>query len=354
MFGWWGKKKGDEAPVDAVETPTLPVATVEESTKDWAEGDATSPVSSPVASAPTIEEAKAAALEKPLLDEMRVQLGLPPFTLPDGVDTNALDPATEGEWYRQRMLTRFLRARQHKLPDAVAMYTKAMEWRAANNVDTILDEPDPTESIFQCICPHRVHGATTEGHPIYWEFTGRVRMSVLLKAGITEEQIVTRHVRFMELMRRQCHANSKRLGRTIDKIVMIYDLRDMAFTVEPAGLRVFKQTTHIDQNYYPEFLHKFFIVNAPLSFRGVWAVCKPFIDANTLKKFQVLGKSYTENLLELIPASSIPVDFGGTCVCKYENGDTCLAPVRPYPPTDTPPEPWPTLPPVPRVVSSSL
>jgi hypothetical protein len=46
------------------------------------------------------------------------------------------------------------------------------------------------------------------------------------------------------------------------------------------------------QHHYPETLHRMYFCDAPLLFRAVWTILKPFIDPNTKAKFQfVTGKT---------------------------------------------------------------
>jgi len=40
------------------------------------------------------------------------------------------------------------------------------------------------------------------------------------------------------------------------------------------------------------------IVNAPMLFTGVWAMCKSFVDEVTRKKIFILGSKYLPTLLE--------------------------------------------------------
>jgi hypothetical protein len=243
---------------------------------------------------------------------------------PDARPKTALDVTFE--W----TLLRFLRARKYDLDAAIEMYLKMLEWRIENKVDEMLATPDPREHVFQCVCPHRNHGVDREGHPVYFERTGMIRVGDLLK-HMDEMDIVWRHVRMMEYMAQRTIAQSQQTDKYIGKSVMILDLTGMRYTIETAGMRAFRRTTHIDQNNYPECLHRMVIINAPLSFRGVWAVIKPWLDVKTRAKVENHGSNYQKRLQELVAPEHTPTIFGGECTCegKFDNGDTCFAPVRP-------------------------
>ena len=43
----------------------------------------------------------------------------------------------------------------------------------------------------------------------------------------------------------------------------------------------------VDQDYYPEYLKKMFIINAPTRFKEIWSIIKPWLDKRTQKKIEV-------------------------------------------------------------------
>ncbi|CUE61986.1 Hypothetical protein, putative [Bodo saltans] len=232
------------------------------------------------------------------------------------------EPEDEQKRFKETLdLLRFIRAREFKIPAAVEMYKTMLKWREDNKVDTILDEADPLEEMFQSYCGHRNHGYSYEGHPIYYERTGLVRVGDMLKHCVSDDDIVRRHIRFMEHALRRAQYSSMENGRNVEKIIMIHDLAHLKFTVETAGVKIFTKTVTVDQQMYPERLHKVFIINAPLSFRGVWAVVKPFIDPKTAKKIKILGADFQPSMLKQIPLSQLPEMYGGNCRCEYKNGD---------------------------------
>lgn len=235
-------------------------------------------------------------------------------------------------------LLRFLRARKYDVDAAIDQYMKMLEWRRDAKVDGILLVPDPNEHLFQNVCPHRHHGFDREGHPVYVERTGLIRLCDLTK-HMPEDEIVRRHIRYMESVVRRFINQSQNMGEYLGKQVMIHDLAGMKYTIETAGMRAFRQTTHIDQQYYPECLHRMFIINAPLSFRAVWKICRPWLDAKTQTKVEILGTTYKDRLLQVIAPDQLPELIGGQCKCegKWSNGDTCLPNVRKPDAEDSPP-----------------
>lgn len=72
----------------------------------------------------------------------------------------------------------------------------------------------------------------------------------------------------------------------------------------------------IGQDYYPECMGKFYLINAPFMFSTVWMIIKPWLDPVTVSKIDILSNNYKDKLLEQIPIENLPKDLGGTCQCS--------------------------------------
>jgi len=84
-----------------------------------------------------------------------------------------------------------------------------------------------------------------------------------------------------------------------------------------------QKITKVDQDFYPEYLGKMFIVNAPTAFKAMWAVVRPWLDKRTQKKIEVHGGNFSSKLLELVDSENLPAFLGGSCCCPggCENAD---------------------------------
>jgi hypothetical protein len=61
-----------------------------------------------------------------------------------------------------------------------------------------------------------------------------------------------------------------------------------------------KISIKISQDYYPEMLHKMFIINAPWVFRSIWGIAKAWVDEDTKTKIIMSKKTPTRKLLDFI------------------------------------------------------
>lgn len=222
-------------------------------------------------------------------------------------------------------MMRFLRARKLDVAAAVTQYVDCVAWRAATVSPDILG-PDPNEPVYAAICPHANHKFDKQGRPIYIEKTGLIDLPKLLK-HVNAETLVRRHVRQQEIAMQRMREESARRGTVVEKQLIILDLKGLSLLPNQTGISVFKECIRIDQNYYPETLGRFFIINAPWIFTPLWALIRPWLDPVTRDKFSVMGSNYREKLLELVDAESLPQEYGGTCCC--EGG--CVRPMVPLP-----------------------
>lgn len=106
---------------------------------------------------------------------------------------------------------------------------------------------------------------------------------------------------------------SKNANTLIDTCTTIIDLKDVSLMKLFIGkIKDFvKISIGITQDYYPEMMHKLYIINSGFFFKGVWAIVKPWIDPVTQKKIVIISGSGKKELLEDITESNLHSDFGG-------------------------------------------
>jgi hypothetical protein len=80
-------------------------------------------------------------------------------------------------------------------------------------------------------------------------------------------------------------ACSEKLGA--QSVIATVDFNGFA-TWQAPPIRLAKEAIAMMTNHYPERLHRVYLVDAPIAFRIIWAMLKPFIDPVTKKKFQFI------------------------------------------------------------------
>jgi len=212
---------------------------------------------------------------------------------------------------------RFLKATEWDVPAAQKQFDSSWDFREEHKKWIFTEEgkiaADPDEEQFSALSEHAYYGFDKEGRPIYIEKSGRVKVHDMMRE-LGAEKIVNRHIRHCEIIIQRIKEQRKR-GHCVNNHIAILDLTDLS--VNPLKHKnvfgVFSKVSQIDSDFYPELLHKVFVINAPWMFTMFWYAIRRLLASETQKKWTVLGKNFSETLLEHIDASSLPEEYGGTC-----------------------------------------
>ncbi|GAB4849830.1 Phosphatidylinositol/phosphatidylcholine transfer protein sfh13 [Ancistrocladus abbreviatus] len=222
-------------------------------------------------------------------------------------------------------LLRFLKARDFGVEKTIPMWEEMLSWRKEFGTDTILEdfEFEELEEVLQYY-PQGYHGVDKEGRPIYIERLGKAHPSKLM-CITTIDRYINYHVHeFEKALHEKFPACSIAAKKQICSTTTILDVQGLGiknFTRTAASLLA--AVTKIDNNYYPETLHRMYIVNAGAGFKKMlWPAAQKFLEAKTIAKIQVLDPKSLPKLLEIIDSSELPDFLGGSCTCSADGG--CL------------------------------
>ena len=237
---------------------------------------------------------------------------------------------------------RFLRARNHDIHKTSDMVKKWAVWYHTPLPKTTDEEMTPAnilikqaedkkEQVYIDMLPHSNVGEDKEGHPVYWEKTGLSKFIVFywcyisklllclvssrfheIKKHLSEDELFVRHVRQQELMINRCKMNSLKHNKKIEKQIIIFDLKDLSYTIDFMAMNTFRRTLQIDEASYPERLQTLYMINTPIFFTTIWSVVRRWIHPVTAAKIQMIGSKYEDKLKEFMHEDQIPVEYGGT------------------------------------------
>jgi hypothetical protein len=215
-------------------------------------------------------------------------------------------------------LLRFLRARKFDVKLARDMFAACEKWRKEYGTNDLYkngyDFPERNE--VNKYYPQYYHKTDKEGRPIYIERLGQVDTTALYKVT-TQERLLRRLVwEYEKFLIDRLPSCSTAAGHPVETSCTILDLKGVGIGQFFSVKSYVNEASAIGQNYYPETMGKFYIINAPWGFNTVWNVVKGWLDPVTAAKINVLGTSYSGALLEQIPAENLPTDFGGKCTCE--------------------------------------
>ncbi|CAH2046040.1 unnamed protein product [Thlaspi arvense] len=230
-------------------------------------------------------------------------------------------PAKHGD---HDTLLRFLKMRDFDLEKSKDAFLNYLKWRVDSKVDMIykkfkFEEYGEVKKHY----PHGFHKVDKNGRPIYIERIGMVDLNAFLKAT-TIERYVKYHIKEQEkTLSLRYPACSIASEKHVSSTTTILDVSGVGMSnFSKTARSLFMEIQKIDSNYYPETLHRLFVVNASSGFRMLWLALKTFLDARTLAKVQVLGPNYLGEILEAIDPSNLPTFLGGNCTCSDRGG--CL------------------------------
>ncbi|CAN1197256.1 Phosphatidylinositol/phosphatidylcholine transfer protein SFH13 [Linum perenne] len=222
-------------------------------------------------------------------------------------------------------MLRFLKARDFNIEKTIQMWEEMLQWRREYGTDTILEdfEFEELEEVLQYY-PQGYHGVDREGRPVYIERLGKAHPTKLMRITTIDRYLKYHVQEFERALREKFPACSISAKRKIWSTTTILDVQGL-------GMKNFSRTAanllaaiaKIDNSYYPETLHRMYIVNAGPGFKKMlWPAAQKILDAKTTSKIHVLEPKSLHKLLEVIDSSQLPDFLGGSCTCVAEGG--CL------------------------------
>jgi len=216
------------------------------------------------------------------------------------------------------LLLRFLRARKWNIPAAKEMLAKTEEWRKKEDVDNIANFDFSEKIEVDKYYPKYYHKMDKAGRPVYIEVLGKLNTKELKKITTKDRQIKALVKEYEKFTNERLPACSKAVGHPVETCTTILDLNNVGLMAFYEVSDYIAEAANIGQNYYPERMGKFYIINAPMMFSGTWTVVKRWLDPVTVSKIKIIGRNkdtVRKELLEEIPAENLPVEFGGMCQC---------------------------------------
>lgn len=213
-------------------------------------------------------------------------------------------------------LLRFLRARKFDLGKTKLMFIESEKWRKEFKVDELYETFEyPEKKEVDAIYPQFYHKIDKDGRPLYIEQLGKLDLNKLYKVTTPERQLQRLVVEYEKFLRDRLPVCSIEQNKLVETSCTIMDLQGVGISQFWKVKAYVQSASHLSQNYYPETMGKFYIINAPYLFSTVWSWVKPWLDEVTVKKIMILDSNYPKTLLEQIPAESLPKTLKGGCEC---------------------------------------
>ena len=195
----------------------------------------------------------------------------------------------------ERLLLRFLRARDFNGDEALDMLLEDVEWRREEGVEDLarLAPADVLQTT-------RLDELWSTGHQSWFGgFDEQERPVVFAKYGETEiwkskeivslDNLLRLHIWEQEQASILCETRSSETGYLVETFVMVLDLDGMSIRqVTRDFLMLVKSSASLDQAHYPERLGQIYVINTPMMFGTVWSGIRPWLSKDTQDKIHVL------------------------------------------------------------------
>ncbi|KAM0947351.1 putative CRAL-TRIO lipid binding domain, GOLD domain, CRAL/TRIO domain, CRAL/TRIO domain superfamily [Dioscorea sansibarensis] len=227
-----------------------------------------------------------------------------------------------GDEKSDTVLLKFLRARDFKAKDALAMIKNTVIWRKIFGIESLLDEnlefPEMEKVVF-------MHGFDKEGHPVCYNVYGEFQDKDLYAKAFGDDEkrmkFLKWRIQFLEQGIRQ------QLDFSPGKVCTMVQVTDLKNSPGPAK-RELRQATNqalaLLQDNFPEFVAKQVFIHVPWWYLAFNRMISPFLTQRTKSKFVFAGPSKSaETLFKYIAPEQVPVQYGG--LSKENNPDFTTA-----------------------------
>uniref|UniRef100_A0A0D9V8G3 CRAL-TRIO domain-containing protein n=1 Tax=Leersia perrieri TaxID=77586 RepID=A0A0D9V8G3_9ORYZ len=215
----------------------------------------------------------------------------------------------DGDERTDTVLLKFLRAREFKVKEAMAMLKSAVLWRKRFGIEPLLDAdlgmPELDTVVFY-------RGADREGHPVCYNVYGEFQDKDLYEKAFGDEEKRERFLKWrIQLLERGILSQLDFSPSGICSMVQVTDLKN-----SPPMLgkhrAVTRQAVALLQDNYPEFIAKKVFINVPWWYLAANKMMSPFLTQRTKSKFIFASPAKsTETLFRYIAPEQVPVQFGG-------------------------------------------
>jgi len=207
------------------------------------------------------------------------------------------------------VLLKFLRAREFKVKEAMAMLKSAVLWRKRFGITSLLDAdlglPELENVVFY-------RGVDREGHPVCYNVYGEFQDKDLYEKAFGDEEKRERFLKWrIQLLERGILSKLDFAPSGICSMVQVTDLKN-----SPPMLgkhrAVTRQAVALLQDNYPEFIAKKVFINVPWWYLAANKMMSPFLTQRTKSKFVFASPAKSaETLFRYIAPEQVPVQFGG-------------------------------------------
>jgi len=200
-------------------------------------------------------------------------------------------------------VTRFLIARDFKVPKALEMWKKWYHWRITYRADAIEESEIESE---------------LESGKAFWYGHNKMNNPCLIvrtRRHFPDQSTTDKTIRFGVYMIEKGVNKMKENGAS--HVCVLWDREgfDQKKNFDKSILTVMKQLVGILQDFYAERLEQVYILKPNWFFKMIFGLIKPFLSDKTKNKVKLINKN--EELLNYFDPENLLKEYGGTSTFQY-------------------------------------
>jgi hypothetical protein len=181
--------------------------------------------------------------------------------------------------------------------------------------------PDAAYERYLALRIRRWAGFDHEHRPVMFE-----RLGEFLKLGNASAFEPAEWLRFyipeMEAIFDKMRIGAESSGTTVRSHVYCADCEGIATFAAVRNLSAYvgliKQLAGDVERFYPEIVSTILLFNTPAMFAGLFdKVIRPWMDPTTASKIEIHAGVPMKRMLQLMPPSAVPIEYGGTSTVQY-------------------------------------
>ncbi|KAJ6798369.1 patellin-3-like [Iris pallida] len=215
-----------------------------------------------------------------------------------------------GDERSDTVLLKFLRARDFKVKDALAMVKNAVIWRKQFGIESLVEEdleiPELEKVVFN-------HGFDKEGHPVCYNVYGEFQNKDLYAKVFGDEEKREKFLRWrIQYLEKGIRQQLDFTPDAVSTMVQVTDLKNLPGPGKKELRLATKKALALLQDNYPEFVAKQVFINVPWWYLAYNRVISPFFTQRSKSKFVFAGPSKSaDTLFKYIAPEQVPVQYGG-------------------------------------------
>ena len=200
--------------------------------------------------------------------------------------------------------TRDLNMQEGKRENAKKALHATLEWREANDIDTILARPNPKFDLCKRVFPHYFCGRDDTNHVILLQRPGLIDLKLAEANGLGGADLLEHYVYEMEYLWQILEPTP---NGTMTSIIDLTGLNLSILSKRELLDFVQKFCSTMDA-HFPQRSHKTLLINSPKWFGAMYKLISPLLRDSTKKKISIFskGKEQTKALDRLL--AECPID----------------------------------------------